>query len=322
MNQRVVIIITVLVILAILIFLNAATILQASSNPETELAPNRSTYNAGPTGTRAFFDLLNESGYKVIRWREDFDRLAGANAARIGTMVVVGPTITPFKDEEAKNLLRWVQLGGTLVLIDRHPDPRLLPQSGSWTITTQALLSPFGDIDPANADTMTDGTTVLRASQPTGLTRRVAGVRPSRFAANVQFWLAERKVVTTTTTAKAAATEGHSEPDLSPDEGTSDDDDEEQPPPPAESGVLTIEERNAPARSQAPVVHLSDRRGALLVDFFHGAGRIIVLGDPYFVSNGGINLEDNLQLGINLVNAGRGPIGFDEYHQGHATGRD
>ena len=40
-----------------------------------EFAPNRSTYHSGPTGTRALHDLLNESGYKVIRWRETPERL-------------------------------------------------------------------------------------------------------------------------------------------------------------------------------------------------------------------------------------------------------
>jgi len=66
----------------------------------------------------------------------------------------------------------------------------------------------------------------------------------------------------------------------------------------------------------APVVHISDRDGALLVDYAYGAGRITVLGDPYVVANNGISSHDNLQLAINLVSAVDGLVAFDEYHQG------
>ncbi|MDQ2855357.1 MAG: hypothetical protein M3R68_03430, partial [Acidobacteriota bacterium] len=64
---------------------------------------------------------------------------------------------------------------------------------------------------------------------------------------------------------------------------------------------------------------LNDSRGAVLVDFPHGAGRIIVLSDPYIVANGGIALEDNLQLALNTLGGNQGLIGFDEYHQGRAA---
>jgi hypothetical protein len=53
----------------------------------------------------------------------------------------------------------------------------------------------------------------------------------------------------------------------------------------------------------------------MLVDYPHGAGRIIVLSDPYMVANGGIGLADNLQLAINVIAGGGGLIAFDEYHQ-------
>jgi hypothetical protein len=68
------------------------------------------------------------------------------------------------------------------------------------------------------------------------------------------------------------------------------------------------------------VVHLADKRGALLVDYIHGAGRIIVLSDPFIVANGGISRADNLQLAINTVTgAAGGLIAFDEYHQGRGA---
>jgi hypothetical protein len=76
--------------------------------------------------------------------------------------------------------------------------------------------------------------------------------------------------------------------------------------------------------SPAPVVHLGDPRLPLLVDYPHGRGRIVILADPYIVSNGGISLKDNLQLAINILVASsdgetKGLIAFDEYHQGRGA---
>src|SRR5947207_9922279 len=60
----------------------------------------------------------------------------------------------------------------------------------------------------------------------------------------------------------------------------------------------------------------------MLVDFPHGAGRIVLLSDPYIVANGGIQLEDNLKLALNTIAGRGGLIAFDEYHQGHAGTRN
>src|SRR4030095_14339112 len=68
--------------------------------------------------------------------------------------------------------------------------------------------------------------------------------------------------------------------------------------------------------SSAPIIHIGNREGALLVDYAYGAGRIVVLSDPYIVTNSGIKLKDNLQLAINTLTGGGGLIAFDEYHQG------
>ena len=66
----------------------------------------------------------------------------------------------------------------------------------------------------------------------------------------------------------------------------------------------------------APIVHIADPSGALLVDYSYGLGSIVVLSDPYIVTNGGIRLNDNLQLTINALAGREGLIAFDEYHQG------
>jgi hypothetical protein len=74
--------------------------------------------------------------------------------------------------------------------------------------------------------------------------------------------------------------------------------------------------------SPAPVVHVADEQGALLVDYSYGAGRIIILSDPYIVANGGIELRDNLRLATNAITSSGGLIAFDEYHQGRGITRN
>src|SRR6185436_13461141 len=74
--------------------------------------------------------------------------------------------------------------------------------------------------------------------------------------------------------------------------------------------------------SPAPVVHLSTSKAPLLVDYPHGRGRIVLLGDPYIVANGGIGLKDNLKLTTNVLAASDGLVAFDEFHQGHGTSRN
>ena len=60
----------------------------------------------------------------------------------------------------------------------------------------------------------------------------------------------------------------------------------------------------------------------MLVDYPHGAGRIIILSDPFIIANNGLRLADNLQLAINVVAGNQGLIAFDEYHQGRAATRN
>jgi hypothetical protein len=302
MRQRLAIIVTVIVVLGLLIALNAVNYVQTDEPDESESLANRSTYNAGATGTRALYDLLNEAGYKVTRWRESPQILLSQASTRVATFVVVGRTLLPFEEEEAKNLLLWVEKGGRLVLIDRRPDANLLPKSGAWTTTVELLAFPSQGVDPANAEEMTEGVTSLHPVQPTLLTREVQAVKPSRFASIIKFTYDRTKTETRITEHGSSATPAPFE---------------SEPPPvparPENKPELTV------ATSPAPVVHLSHPKGGVLVDFPHGAGRIILLSDPYVVSNGGIALEDNLQLALNTVAAGEGLIAFDEFHQGHAA---
>jgi Domain of unknown function (DUF4350) len=279
MRQRLTIILTFVVIIGLLVILNTVSHVKEEKKEDLENAPNRSTYHSGPTGTRALHDLLNESGYKVIRWRETPQKLLGDSGKFVNTFVVIGRTQLEFTSEDAKHLRKWVARGGRLVLIDRDVDHELAPQSGGWSLTAREYAFPTIDDNPAETVQMTAGVTPLQPVQPTILTSTVESVMPSRFAARL-------RIVPPTDQKVIDSTEA------------SDDDD------------------RTTHNSTAPVVHLGNREGALLVDYAYGLGRIVVLSDPYVVTNSGIKLNDNLQLAINTLAAGDGLIAFDEYHQG------
>ena len=279
MRQRLAIILTFVVIIGLLVILNTLTYVKEDKAEDKEINPNRSTYHSGPTGTRALHDFLNESGYKVIRWREAPEKLMSNSGQLVTTFVVVGPTQVSFTEDEAIALSHWVARGGRFVLIDRAIDPALTPKSGSWIINSTELALPTLDVNPADASQMTRDVTAVQPVQPTILTRGVESVMPSRFASRLSIIASTRQ--------------GGEEFD--PTDLTSEGD---------------------PVTTGAPIVHISDQSGALLVDYSYGLGSIVVLSDPYIVANGGIRLNDNLQLAINTLAGREGLIAFDEYHQG------
>ena len=61
MRQRLTIILTFVVIVGVLVVLNMITYVKEEKLRDTEIAPYRSTYHSGPTGTRALHDFLSES---------------------------------------------------------------------------------------------------------------------------------------------------------------------------------------------------------------------------------------------------------------------
>lgn len=345
MRQRLGIIIGIGVVLLALIALNAASYVEIEKTPDTEYDPDRSTYNAGATGTRALYDFLQESGREVTRWREATAALVKAGGAKPKTFVLLQPKI-PLETEEIESLLLWVERGGRLVIIDRRPNPRLLPPSDNWRIATELKQYPTPDAQPDNPEAMTAGVALARPVQPTSLTSEVETVMPSRFAALIHIWQPDEE------SAERAARAGESaqneddkeagtgdepagvrtvrsEDDSSTPEGAS----EEPPPPPAPRRAPTAAPSPIPVaapspaarpalESPAPIVHLAGQGGPLLADYPHGAGRIIILSDPFIVANTGLARADNLQLAINLVAGGGGLTAFDEYHQGHTIIRN
>ncbi|HZE67948.1 MAG TPA: DUF4350 domain-containing protein [Pyrinomonadaceae bacterium] len=289
MRQRIIVFVTVLIVVAVLVVLNAATYVTEEKKRDSEFAPNRSTYHSGPTGVRAFYDFLNESGYRVMRWREPTDKLLGPNGQDVQTFVIIGQTQMPFEEEQAKSLLAWISAGGRLVIVDRVPQPELVPASQGWMIDTE--LSGFSGFsaDPANAQAMTEGVSPMPPIQPAPLTRDIDSVMPSRLASKIRLFNSTKQS-DSDETEMAEPSEGQ-----------------------ANGGSLTQH------MSPAPVVYLGNDEGAILIDYPHGRGRIVLLSDPYVVANNGISLKDNLQLALNLVTTSKGLTAFDEFHQGRGV---
>lgn len=309
MRQRLGILVTIVVAIGILMAINSAAYVSEDEKPDSELSPNRSTYNAGSTGTRALHDLLSESGYKVMRWRDAPDRLLGVSGQQVQTFVIIGSPRVPLDEEEAKSLLLWVERGGRLVMIDRRPDDFMLPPSGGWKITTELVDFPIA-VDPARPEQMTAGVKPVNPAQPTLLTRDIESVMPSRFVSAI-------KVFALSTEEKKKLDEGKAADKN--DDGEDFWGFEEEPAADPSPGPTVVNADSSAGVSPAPVVHLATSHGPLLIDYPHGKGRIALLADPFIVANGGISLKDNLQLAINLLATSDGLIAFDEFHQGRGA---
>jgi len=281
MRQKALIVIVVTGIVALLIVLNALTIDTEERKRDSEWRPNRSTYHAGATGLRAFYDFLGESGYQVMRWREPIAQLFGPAGMQIQTFVLVGSTQLPVDDAEALDLLGWVATGHRLVIIDRSP-ANLLPKTKTWVLNTEPG-DWSGAADPENVQAMTANVSPLRPVLPSLLTRNVVEVMPSKLASKIKISGLNQE---------------------------------------AEAYADSDDYYSVKGASPAPVVYLGTLEGALLADYPYGAGRIILLSDPFIVANNGLELKDNLILALNLVTESDGLIAFDEYHQGHGVTRN
>ncbi|MBP6003412.1 MAG: DUF4350 domain-containing protein [Pyrinomonadaceae bacterium] len=304
MKQKLTIFIVFAVLAAALVALNAASYSKKEKNPDSEIEPDRSTFNYGPTGTQAFYTLLSETGRSVVRWQEPADTLMTKKKNVPKTFVIVGPVRRPYKDAEITGLLRWVSSGGRLVIIDREPADGLVTTTGNWKvkIEPQDMLAII-DADPSEPKSMTFETPAVKPSQPSALAAGVNAIQPSRFAAAIKF---EPLPMTQSTPLMSSAP-----PPMAVPKGSATPvvDEEEVADEPAYDPVDT-------PSLYAPVVHAGSKGKNILVDVPFGDGRITYLSDPYIVANGGINLADNARLAINLVSGTDGVIAFDEFHHG------
>ena len=206
MKQRFLLILALVCLVAILIGLNAVSYVQKEKVPDSELNPNRSTYNVGATGTRAFYEFLAESGYQVKRWREPIAKLKYFDASVASTFVVIGKVRREFSDDEIAKLMNWVSSGGTLVIIDRDPPSDLIASTAYYSFEVDGgerysfevdggersmseiekdtmMLS----VDPSSEKQMTAETKAVRVMQPSTLTKDVIAIQPSKFASSVKF---------------------------------------------------------------------------------------------------------------------------------------
>ncbi len=341
MKEKFLIFLALFVLIIVLVGLNAATYVQQEKVPDNELAPNRSTYNVGTTGTRAFYDLLAETGRNVTRWQESPSALLKPEINSPRTFVIIGKTQREFEKKEIENLQKWVADGGRLVIIDREPLEELTKTSANWEISIGKGDEPLLSTDPSNQKEMINEVEAAKPIQPTILTKKINAVQPSRYVSSIGITkLSGKDSISTDQPIDSDTPVVNNE--QTPNSEEIFEDSSDQPPPPAptkeptntensenseteESVIIT---KDAPKIStvpttdkieqiSAPVIHLANKDKNLLVEIPFGKGQIVLLTDPYIVSNGGINLVDNAQLGINLLASYDGIIAFDEYHQGY-----
>ena len=325
MRQRLTVILTFVVIIGLLVIINTLSHVKEDDSRDFEFAPNRSTYHSGPTGLRALHDFLNESGYRVMRWREPAAKLLGRSGEMVRTLVVVGETKLPLEEEEISALKSWIARGGRLVVVDRTPDPGLLSTETGWAISVTDGDLPNIDTNPSDVTQMTKDVTELKPVQPTLVTSDVESVMPSRFASRfVIAAIPKPSPVAVIPPHEQRTIIGMPSPTPEEDDAwvpsTGQLPEEVSPPPAASSSPVVIEDDDDDDYSvnSAPVTHVGDAKGALLVDYAYGSGHVILLSDPYVVANGGIVLKDNLMLAVNMLGGPQTPglIAFDEYHQG------
>lgn len=325
MKQKLLIFLALIFLIILLVALNAASFVQKEKTPDSEYNPNRSTYNAGATGTRAFYELLSETGRKPVRWQEPMSALLGGGKNKPATFVVIGKTRREFDDKEIEQILRWVSEGGKLVIIDREPPAELIKTTANWSVSFDSEIEPtLFAVDPSDQKQMTEKIAAAKPVQPTVFTRGVNAVQPSRFASAAEFEHffdvgSSPKSIVVAPSPRTSVEKDEDyydeEPAASPPakipeksgQGSGIGSGNSSPPPPEVETVAV----------SAPVAHLSSNDKTLLIDFPFSSGEIVFLTDPYIVSNGGINLVDNAQLATNVVaSGGGGTIAFDEFHQG------
>ncbi len=331
MKQKLLIFVVLILLVLLLAGLNAATYVQKEKVADTEFSPNRSTYNSGSTGTMAFYSLLSETGRNVMRWQTSLEALRSDTKDRPAVFVMIGPLRRELSDEESTSLMQWVSAGGVLIIVDREPSSELLVTTSQWKMSVSPQVSPeLLVVDASDQKQMTADKPAQKPVQPSHFSRDVNAVQPSRFASSIT--LERYDDVTGPKGDISTVARGTPEtPSPTPVDFFA----SSSPPPPQEiddesqTSVSETDETSmdeevtepdeAVAEFEAPIVHIGESGQNLLIEAPFSEGRVIILSDPFIVSNNGINLVDNAQLAINLVTARAGPIAFDEYHHGYGV---
>jgi len=166
MKRNSVAILILLAFFALVIGLNFVFFIDERAAEETEANADRSSYRSTPYGTKAFYTLLQESGYQVTHFEKPFTELKQSDP---GTLIIIAPPAqNEVSEEELASLMKWLEGGGLSIVIDHD------------------VHIPFGDAnvetEPAN---LKQGARVL---QPTDLTRGVQHVSLSTAASRVRIF--------------------------------------------------------------------------------------------------------------------------------------
>jgi hypothetical protein len=107
-----------LLVLTVMVALSTLSTQMPAGN---EPLANRSIYNNGPSGYRAWWLACQKSGLGFVSWEKPFEKLG--TLPESATMLVVEPftfsaSEVLFGEEEAEATLDWVRRGNTLVLLD------------------------------------------------------------------------------------------------------------------------------------------------------------------------------------------------------------
>jgi Domain of unknown function (DUF4350) len=301
------IIIASLIVIGVLIALSAAGNIELDRPTESELQPIRSSYSAGATGTRAFYQLLEETGRPVARWRESY--LSLAEKADDALIIAVGPFQfdRPLPGEEAEALKGFIESGGNALIISRSPG-RQFGEPIIHSISIDSRITAENPPWKATPEMLVDSRSNELIVQPTELTKNLSKLALSQLAARMTF-SSPGKVSAPTPQEKRESSETESIPAD------------------AEREIRgTMVEIKSLVKPAAPVIHLGDSDGAVLADFKYGDGRVIFLSDPFVIANNGVARGSNLRLALNLIDSlGAGQNGaarriyFDEYHHGYRS---
>ena len=331
MKQKLLIFVALILLVVLLIGLNAATYVQKEKLPDSELAPNRSTYNYGSTGTHAFYTLLSETGRKVKRWQESLETITWSFEDAPAAFVMIGPLRRELTDTENTRLMKWVSDGGTLILIDREPSSHLAQTTAKWQMSVTPRVDPgMAGIDASDTRQMTAQTPALKPALPSSFTHGINSVQPSRFSSTISL----ERFKDEDTTVRRFDSSPPPQPaiaspsptpydfystDETPTGDSTDSNNVDSSPPDSEPDEEEDSDTERTSAFEAPVVHVGDSSRAALIEAPFGSGRVVILSDPYIVSNAGISVVDNSRLAINLVSSREGVIAFDEYHHGYGA---
>jgi hypothetical protein len=192
MRGRFSIIIFVGALLVLLVALNAASYVRVEREAELEFRPDRSTLNAGASGTRALYEFSGRVGAArdaLARTDRRARACGGGRAAR--DVRRRRPTRVEFKPEEVRSLWSgWKRAGVSSSLIARRTRRSSRATGGA---SSPRVSLPERDVRADDAEALTRGAAQLAPAQPTLLTRECASVAPSRYASRL---VAARKAPT------------------------------------------------------------------------------------------------------------------------------